>query len=72
MRKILRMPARRPTMVTRQPADWQSSGFAAAWQPLVTGRIEAVPVDGDHNEMTEPAALTAIAPVLGKYLSTEG
>ncbi|RJQ75848.1 non-ribosomal peptide synthetase [Amycolatopsis panacis] len=47
------------------------SGFAAPWQPLVAGHIEEVPVDCEHNAMTEPAALTAIAPVLGKYLTTE-
>jgi amino acid adenylation domain-containing protein/non-ribosomal peptide synthase protein (TIGR01720 family) len=41
------------------------------WKPLVTGRIDEVPVDCSHNEMIEPQAMTIIGPALARALSAD-
>ncbi|MFJ9476074.1 amino acid adenylation domain-containing protein [Streptomyces mirabilis] len=43
--------------------------FAMAWQPLIAGRITEIEIDCEHNQMTEAAALSRIAPVLRAKLS---
>jgi amino acid adenylation domain-containing protein len=41
-----------------------------AWAPNVLGRLEVVPVDCAHGEMTQPAHLSGIAAALATHLST--
>jgi thioesterase domain-containing protein len=41
------------------------------WKPLVTGRVDEIPVDCAHNEMIEPQAMTIIGPALARALSAD-
>ncbi|MFG2880673.1 amino acid adenylation domain-containing protein [Streptomyces sp. NPDC048337] len=55
-------------LFTATREDHPESPRPEVWRPYVTGRIETHPVPVGHHRMTEPDALTRIAPILAAHL----